>query len=772
MIDAIEALVGYLYVVGGRAVSATPPGAAVEQPPRRPTRGRELDTLYALISPNGPTGGAALYEQLVRLAAEVYFRSGGSVTSALREAINAVSSQLAETNRIGGTRYAVNMACAVMREKEVYLARAGAGVFLLRQTDSFSTYPDDLTDTAHTALGQTANADIRLARCEIAPGHVLILCDSALARAGREPLQTAMGNIGLPAIVDGLKPLAGRDAQAMIIQFATVDTPNPAPPPPRKSTPAPRSTQTAAALPATAPDPAVVQAAAATTPPTAPPEIPTVTAPPAAEIMPDGTPVPAPIVAAEQAPDSAPDSAAPESASIPAKRVSTPASPQAKPITAKPAPIKRAALGLGTALGGVGKGMGRALDRMLPEAEEGGPRIPVMLAAVLAILVPVIVVFVVVALQLSQFDLTQFEQTVREVEEAARAAEVIPLEDEQAARTAWLGVIQRVDLVEESSGRTGDPTLIRIRARAQAILDRFDKVTRRTPTTLRNYGQNARLIGPVIRGGADVYILDANRSAVFRDTLNNESKSLITRNTQPVIQQGQAVGAFSVRTLIDMLWMAEGGIQRANVLAALDSQGILVTYSPTFSPATAQRLAGSDLWERPVSVQTWRGNLYLLDVGANQIWRYRPVGNAYPNPPEEYFEGDDKPDLTGATDFGIDSTGNVYVLFSDGTLKRYTSGVLQRFALNGLPTGGLKSGVALYVDSDSPLPAIYILDAADQAVYQVTLSGAFRYRFRATDPGLFRALTNVYAEKDDVYVVSGGGLYHFSLADLATEQAP
>ncbi len=720
MTDVIEALVGYLFVVGGRAVSATPPGAAVEQPPRRPTRGRELDTLYVLISPNGPTGGAALYEQLVRLAAEVYFRSGGSVTSALREAINAVNSQLTETNRIGGTRYAVNMACAVMREQEVYLARAGAGVFLLRQAEAFSTYPDDLAEMAHTPLGQTANVDIRLARCEIAPGHVLVLCDAALARAGRDPLSAALTAPTLPALVEALKLHAGRDAQALIIQFTTADTPNPAPPPPRKSTPVPRSIQAAAVVP----DPAVEL-------PSAPPEIPTVTAPPATEIMPDGT-----------------------------------------PAADKPAPIKRAALGIGNALDGIGKGIGRALDRMLPEAEESSPRIPTMLAAVLAILVPVIVVFVVVALQLSQFDLTQFEQTVREVEEAARAAEVIPLEDEQAARTAWLGVIQRVDFVEESSGRTGDPTLIRIRARAQAVLDRFDKVTRRTPITLRNYGQNARLVGPVIRGGADVYILDTNRSAVFRDTLNSESKTLITRNTQPVIQQGQAVGAFSVRTLIDIIWMAEGGVQRANVLAALDSQGILVTYSPTFSPATAQRLAGSDLWERPIAMATWRGNLYLLDVGAGQIWRYRPVGNAYPNPPEAYFEGDDKPDLTGATDFGIDSTGNVYILFSDGTLKRYTSGVEQRFALNGLPTGGLKSGVGLYVDSDSPLPAIYILDAADQAVYQVTLSGAFRYRLRATDPSLFKALTSVYAEKDDVYVTSGGGLYHFSLADLVAQQTP
>jgi hypothetical protein len=177
-----------------------------------------------------------------------------------------------------------------------------------------------------------------------------------------------------------------------------------------------------------------------------------------------------------------------------------------------------------------------------------------------------------------------------------------------------------------------------------------------------------------------------------------------------------------------------------------------------------------DLWSKPVAISTWRGNLYVLDPGANQIWRYRPVGFAYPDPPENYFASDEQPDLSKAIDFGIDVTGNIYIFFSDGVLKKYTAGTEQRFGLNGLPDNqSLQSGSAMYVDTDSALPAIYLLDSVDQSVYQVTLSGVFKYRFRADDTNTFRDLNGIYTDGGNVYVAAGPMLYYFSIADLVNK---
>ncbi|MFQ3535399.1 MAG: hypothetical protein SNJ58_05940 [Aggregatilineales bacterium] len=710
MIETIEALVGYLFVVGGRAIGTTPPGALVELPPRKVQRSREADTFFTLITPHGKTHATAnIYEALTHLAAEVYFRSSGSVTSGLREAIHAVNSQISET----GQRYTLNMICAVLRGNEVYLARTAESACILRQNGDFAYHPDQLSDSV--PLGATSAPEIKLSRCEVAPGDLMVLCDSALVRADRAALNAALAERDLTAILEPLKALASRETQALIIEFATPETPDPTPiPKPRKSAPIPEPSS---------------------------PTLPT---------------------------------QAPEPSSAPAPELAQTSRPPAEPSQAPAATLgQRATLATGKALGSFAKGLSRALGRLLVEPSQANtPRIPSMLAAILAIFVPIVVVFVMVALQLSQFDLTQFEQMVRQVEQAVRQAELVDLNDERLARTVWLGILERVAYVEMTSGRTNDPTLNRIRLKAQGILDRFDKVTRRAPTPLRNFGEGALVVNPIVRGGADVYTLDTSRSAIYRDTLAPEVGMIITRNTQPVVQRGQAVGAFSVREVVDMIWLAEGGVQRANVLAALDTQGILITYSPTFAPATAQRLPGADLWGKPVALATWRGNLYLLDPAANQIWRYRPLGNSYPNPPEEYFDGEVRPDLSAAVDFGIDPNGNVYIFFADGQLRKFTSGIEQRFALSGMPSDGLKSGRAMYLDGDSPLPSIYLLDPTDQSVYQITLSGAFRYRFRASDPSLFQALSGIYAERDHIFVASGGMLYHFSIADLAGRPAP
>src|SRR5215207_233535 len=90
-----EALVGHLYVVGGRAISMMPPGTLVEVAPRKAARGREADTFFAMILPSGEQiAPAAFYEQMCRVSAERYFASAGSVTSGLRSVFNSLNDDL------------------------------------------------------------------------------------------------------------------------------------------------------------------------------------------------------------------------------------------------------------------------------------------------------------------------------------------------------------------------------------------------------------------------------------------------------------------------------------------------------------------------------------------------------------------------------------------------------------------------------------------------------------------------------------------------------
>ena len=436
MLDELEALVGYVFVVGGRAVSATPPGALVQLPPKKPQRGREQDTFFTLVTAAGANQAqAAFYEQLAKLAADLYFRTSGSVTSGLREAISAVNNHLLEHNQVAGQRYEANMICLVLRGAEAYVARTGACLCLLRQGESFTSFPDDLRDEYALnglPLGYSPAPDIKLSHYDVAPGHVMVLSDAGLAQADRDKLNNALGSGNVQAIIEPLKPLGGNKAQVIVIEFVTVDTPDPA-----LLTPQPGSRITRSS---TAPAAAAVSELSATG------STPIKITAPSAPVAPQK---PQPKAPPRSKPIKLPAMPNVEEALPPVQEIVTEATQNANRAG------RKAVGGTASFLGAFARTLNALLNRVLPEPEENGPHIPTMLAISLAILLPIVIVFIVVGFKMSEVDLTQYERTVQEVQAVANQAETIPLSNVDQAKTAWLGVLQRIETVEQSSGRTG-----------------------------------------------------------------------------------------------------------------------------------------------------------------------------------------------------------------------------------------------------------------------------------------------------------------------------
>jgi len=162
----------------------------------------------------------------------------------------------------------------------------------------------------------------------------------------------------------------------------------------------------------------------------------------------------------------------------------------------------------------------------------------------------------------------------------------------------------------------------------------------------------------------------------------------------------------------------------------------------------------------------FRENLYVLDPGANQIWRYvPPIGERrYSNAPEEYFTGEDRPDLSNAIDLGISETGEVFVLFADGTVGRYLSGNPQEFEYSLKPEGAIQSGASLFIDNDREARTLFIVDPETEAIYETSWAGTFQRGFRPRNlPDAFENLSGFYAdsvESNNLYVLAGNRLYH------------
>jgi prepilin-type processing-associated H-X9-DG protein len=151
--------------------------------------------------------------------------------------------------------------------------------------------------------------------------------------------------------------------------------------------------------------------------------------------------------------------------------------------------------------------------------------------------------------------------------------------------------------------------------------------------------------------------------------------------------------------------------------------------------------------------------------------KYVPVDNAYTSSPSDYLDPRLEIDLTGAVDMAID--GNMYVLFADGSVKKFFDGVELPFALTGLPDP-MRSPTTLFVSGEQKPDApgyLYVADAGNERVLQFDKNGAYIRQFM-TKPGepQFRGLRAIYVDEERrrMFVLSGNTLWLTDIPPLGT----
>jgi hypothetical protein len=159
----------------------------------------------------------------------------------------------------------------------------------------------------------------------------------------------------------------------------------------------------------------------------------------------------------------------------------------------------------------------------------------------------------------------------------------------------------------------------------------------------------------------------------------------------------------------------------------------------------------------PVAVDSYEGNLYLLDPPTSQIWRYIPHGDGYPDAPEPYFPTLSPDPLGTARDMAID--GNIYVLFTDGTIKKYFNGGAVPFEVADVPEPAA-SFQALALNEDQLDGPLLLADGADERIVIVSADGTFQSQLRSRDDA-FRSLQSLTFDEDTkrLFVLADNRLY-------------
>ena len=695
-----EPVIGALRVNDGVCSEDAAPQAMVLTPPLGATRHREgvrLFILLDLVSHASPH----VYRELSSLVAQTYWSTSGSITASLRRAGAAANRHLFQANLRAepSDRCYAGVTCIALSGDDLFILQAGPARAHVLHGGTTESFP---RGEILPPLGIGPVADVRLSHAAAAAGDTLALVSPTLAREGSdEAVARVLRRAKVEDVMAGLREVApATDFAALVVRWV-----------------------------GSAEAPAVPDA-----------------------LQLPGVPAPEAPVSVHKPP------------------------PRPRPAR-KPGPSlgermqgTMRVIGRGVAAAGVwGAGTAKTLvRRMLPGPEREARRrariarpVPkenhaVMMA--IAIGIPVALA-TLVGLVYGEFgSRARFDTLMQQAKAEVAMAQAAGYTSE-AARGHWEAMLTPVAAAADL--RPDDPSITDLESQAQTALDQLDGVARLNPTLLENLGAGT-MPRQLIVHGQRIFVLDPAGGWVARLTLSPAGDLLADDETASVlVRTGQRIEGAEVGNLTDLIWVGREGGRQTDGVVILEEGGALVSHDPAWggeegAPQLIRSLLGTPPTGSSRSVSSFEGRLYILDPQANQIWRYEPQGDLYPNRPGHYFVTSPLVSLASVLDMAID--GYVYVLYPEGEILKFLRGEPQGFDVSGVP-GDMSQAVALAVDPIGSSGSVYVADRGNGRVVVVGPDGAFQAQFYAE--GLFDGLEAIAVDEaaGRLYVMSEGKLY-------------
>lgn len=769
--------------------------------PMEGTPQAQRGSFCALVDLRGVPNADALVERVLSAMQRTYYSERGTQSQVITETVRKAQTMLAaETQRLTAPWKAGVVCVGVMADRMALAGLGSAFALLTAEDGAVGVFPSDRLATH--ATGKTSNLDLW-------PLHRQKTSDSTAMIAGSgdwldlvsvRTLAATTAYVDAGSCIDaadGLREQAGRtDVPGVILVIEPGAAPTATPPlSPPPVTPAP-SSPTGGSEPSKPtppkPPPGGLPTAVNASPPVT-------TAPPV-----NVSTVSAPTVGAPTAsvPDQLVSPPTPIASPLPPS-ASTPASPEASPLTALPdedaatAPT-RAGLSTSTArlAAGARAGAGRAqefLASMLPDRSTPAPvameaavlssptyasapppkvrpaatpfsppapatgsraRVLIASAVILLLLVPAIVA----TLYWRQGAEGRAEaETMLNLAEARYASAVQSLDngDDTAARAMLTEAETFARRAEEMSGRT---------ERSSELLALIEQDRRTVERVSPLYGLDSPLITfaseaepqQVFVAGQDIYLLDAGRDAILTYRLAADGESLAATSEQIVLQMGDTVDGVTVGAPIDLAWQPPvPGVDDKSSLLILDDGNHIFRYNQQVDGVSVVNFGDAPGWVRATQIETFLGRLYVADEGGNQIYRYS-IGQFDVLDP--WFEPTTQVNLAGLKSMRID--GSIWILYSDGKVVRYRDGEQLPYSLDS--SVALPAAAAdLWIGQDGD-DAIYLADRlAERVLVFEKESGAYLEQFQAAEGNPLRELRSLFVDRvhSIQYLLTDAGLF-------------
>ncbi|MFN8454945.1 MAG: hypothetical protein U0401_09810 [Anaerolineae bacterium] len=808
MTAEITTVIGQLNLVGGAWRGDAPNQVAVREPKSAGAPGAGKGDLFVLVEVRGAKSDyTSLEQKLAGVIRDSYYLGRGSVTASLRRALQGAGDLLYKRNlQVNPEERVVAGAVAlVLSGEDAFVAQIGPAALFAVLGDHIQRHPaksvwlDEALPPAlargrkgpesenETALGLRAVIEPNLYHLRVSPQDVLVLADSGLA--GQLPLPQVVKAVDVSDIKTMVKNL-GQAAQAnncsalvlMVIEETSsalgAFIKKAAPPIGRKSAeefPA----EMAAGAPALnkmrpshwlgrltgkAQSPAQVAEAEERVE-----GLPVVTTPPFEAKSKTKPPRDDEFVYSEPEPKVARDARVMASMAHGSSFEPRLHSTHAEPPTNI---MKRVLLTLLLPVAMLGKAVAILLNRAGVRDNEDAPRqagtqahrpsapppaVSWKLLLNLAIAIPILVA-VIVGLIYWQ----KGRQREAEYQEFLTSAQGKVQEAQAGDAGTALGLMGEAEklLIEAEKIKGVQPEITELRQKIAEQTDTVGKVQRLYYLPqLRQYTDAGTNLKNIVVQGVELYVLDMGTDRIFHHRLDDVGETLLPDdNSLLVVSRGQTVNEVAVGDMVAMTWMPAGGNRQTSDLVVLNTSGLL-EYNPSWGVTTAA-LTRPDNVAAPVAVDSFFGNLYVLDPPANRLWRYLPTADGYSAAPQSYFPDNQTIDLTGAVDLAID--GAIYVLFKDGRIGKFEGGQAAPFNLTGLDKP-LSNPVAIFTAPNETVQHLYIADAGNRRVVQLNKDGVFVRQFKPREgEGVsFANLQDIYVDEigERLYVLDSNNLY-------------
>jgi hypothetical protein len=343
----------------------------------------------------------------------------------------------------------------------------------------------------------------------------------------------------------------------------------------------------------------------------------------------------------------------------------------------------------------------------------------------IAIIVPVLVVAVAMSVYIARGKDRQYQLYLELGQAAANNAPLFS--DPVDQRNAWNDAQELANLAVSYRNSDAANALLKQTRIALDGLDGAVRLVYQPAFAAETY--SSLNISRIIPFATDLYVLDAYAGQVVHLTMGTHGYQM---NTNFVCAAG-TYNNITVGSLVDMVSIPLTNKYKAPILA-LDAQGNLLYCANGKEPVAFSLTAPDAGWGlvKAAAYNSNSGTLYLLDTEMNEIWIYQGFSSEFTNAAIPYFE-EFPHNLKTAIDF--DTNGDeLYVLHADGHMSRCISSGIQgidlkctdpetykdaRVGVEGFDLATLKFTQVSY---SGPLdPSLYLLSPADMAIYQFSV---------------------------------------------------